>query len=156
MAAAGIIEINTGKCRTPFVQHAFEPAIPQTVGNQKVRHESDSDTVDGCIHHQDLIRQRQWPRDVDRFGNAMTLEFPAIERPALEAEADAIVPIQVLGYEWPTARLEIVGEATAANRTVSISRTPIMSCGTASARRMPASKPSATMSPRRPSVTISR
>ena len=111
VATAGIIEAHAWEDRAPVDEEAFETALPQRIRDQKIGHEGNADAVDRRIHHQRLVGQGKRAVDVDRFGDAVALELPAIERAAFEAEADAIVLVKVLRNDGMTALANVSGRS---------------------------------------------
>ena len=101
---AGVVQAQPRHDRAPVGQHAFEPSVFECIANEMVGHEGDPDPVDCGVDHQRLVGQRERAADVHRFDDTAALEFPAVERTAIEAKADAVVPVQILRHVGAAAR----------------------------------------------------
>jgi len=121
-----------------------------------VWHEGNAYSIYCCLHHQRLFTQRNRSGYVDPFHNALALKFPSIDCSTVIPETDAIVAMQILRNDWISAALDVFGRRNCSEAHIARYRMSTMSFGTATAKRMPASKPSATISLSLPSLTTSR
>ena len=103
----GVIEANSGKGRRPVSQQVNEPAICKTRRSGAFGHVADARAAEHSFQHQLGALQRHRPLNIKAHFLAMAFEFPAIDRSARQAQADAVMRQQVLRRLRSPASLDI-------------------------------------------------
>jgi len=151
-APARVEQAATGEGRRPRSEHADEATRSEMRLGLRMPDEAEACASERCLEDEVVVVERERALHVDRGDAPVSLELPVVDRAARRAFADAIVDEEIARLLRDLALREVGRRADHRHAQHGIAT---MSCGTASARRTPASYPSATMSTSRSSVPIS-